>query len=255
MNVKILTTFSRKYYNETAQFTVKFWQDFMPNSWKLILHDSPITGLKYHKLIFSKTKHEWIKKASLISQECINKYASTPLGVNSWLIFCHKAFALWEAYEDDPQGILIWCDSDIFFKKKLDDKLILKALDNKFCGYFGADLLIAGAETGIIFFDLNNPIAKDFFFIYKNNYLSFDIFKKNLWHDNDNFTFTKSFFDPLMFNDIAKDVQPTRGPMYKSYFKDYCDHWLGTKNKLSRKLVKTFTELDKILIKKGGLKL
>jgi hypothetical protein len=254
MNVKILTTFSRKYYNETAQYTVKYWHNFIPNLWKLILHDCPQVGLKYHKLIMSKKKHKWIKEAFLISQEYVNKFPLTPLGVYAWLTFCHKAFALWETYEDDPKGILIWCDSDVLWKKKLDDKLILKALDNKFCGYFGADLLIPGkVETGIIFFDLNHPIAKDFFFIYKNNYLSFDIFKKDLWYDNVNFTYTKSFFDPLVFNDIAKDVQPTRGPIYKSYFKDYCEHWMGKINKSARKFVKTFVENDEALIKNPNL--
>ena len=103
MNVKILTTFSREYWDKTAQFTVKYWHNFMPNSWKLILHDTPDVGLKYHKLIFSHNKNEWIKKAILVSKEFINKNPCFPLGVNSWFTFCHKAFAIWETYEDDPQ--------------------------------------------------------------------------------------------------------------------------------------------------------
>jgi hypothetical protein len=255
MYIKILTTFSKEYWERTAQFTVKSWHNFMPSSWKLILHDTPNVGIKFDKLIISKKKNEWIKEALSVSKGYVNKNPCFPLGVNSWLTFCHKAFAIWEAYEDDPQGILFWCDSDILWKKKIDDKIILNALDNKFCGYFAADLGRAGADTGILFFNLDHPIAKDFFFIYKNNYLSFDIFKKDLWYDVENFIFTKSFFNPLLFNDIAKNVQPTRGPIYKSYFKNYCDHWMGGINKAAGKLVKTFTEIDESLIKKGNLKL
>jgi hypothetical protein len=57
MKIKILTTLSQEYWNYTGQYTVKFWENFIPSDWELWLHDTPELGIKHTKSIPTKDKY------------------------------------------------------------------------------------------------------------------------------------------------------------------------------------------------------
>ena len=73
--------------------------------------------------------------------------------------------------------------------------MIIRALNGKFCGYLGIDRVDTltnkklasygrlNVETGIIVYNLDHPIAKKFFEIQKNIYLTNESFKLYDWSD------------------------------------------------------------------------
>ncbi len=245
MKVKILTTLSEEYWNKTGQYTVKFWNNFIPKEWEVWLHDTPELGIQYSHSINSNSKHSWIENAREIVSAIPEE--QHPHGYyKEWLKFCHKSFAQWETYEKDPEGIMIWIDSDVVLKKSLDWSVIERGLDGKFCGYFGRDRVDPSinkkvkrygkfnVETGVIFYNLSHPMAKTFFEIQKNIYLSNEVFKLYDWADTGVFETSMIRTDKSHFHDITGHLPPTTEPIPLSFLDDYVDHWMGVSNKEAR---------------------
>lgn len=245
MKIKILTTLSQEYWDYTGQYTVKFWEKFIPSDWELWVHDTPELGIKYTKSIPSKDKYLWFAEANKITK--LIPREEWPEGYyREWKKFSHKSFAQWEAYEADPSGILIWLDSDVLIKKNLDVSIIDRALNGKFCGYFGIDRVDVSqnkklasygqvnVETGMIVYNLDHPIAKTFFEIQKNIYLTNEIFKLYDWADTGVFEESMIRTGKEHFHDITGHLPPTLGPIPISFLDEYIDHWIGKGNKEAR---------------------
>ena len=245
MKIKILTTLSQEYWDYTGQYTVKFWENFIPSDWELWLHDTPELGIKYTKSIPTKDKYSWFIEAEKIAGS-IPKDLHPSGYYREWKKFSHKSFAQWEAYETDPTGVLVWLDSDVLIKKKLDESVIIRALNGKFCGYLGIDRVDTLAnkklasygrlnvETGIIVYDLDHPVAKKFFEIQKNIYLTNESFKLYDWADTGVFEESMIRTGKEHFHDITGHLPPTTAPMPISFLDDYIDHWIGQAGKAER---------------------
>lgn len=257
--VKVLTTFSQEYWQATAQYTVKFWPDLLPNDWKIILHDTPKNLISCDNHIDQKEKNNWIENAKIESQ----KYPLPPGYMSEWHKFCHKSFAQWETYEADPSGLMIWFDSDVVWKKEPSIEIIKQALDGKFCGYFGRDRVDTtkvkkqypklNIEACIIIYDLDHPAAKTFFKNFKNIYLSNEVFKLYDWCDTGVFEEAMIRTGKHFFNDITGDLPPVLAPLPISFLDKYFEHWMGSKNKELRTDASGYKEKSK-LIKRGILK-
>ena len=243
MKIKILTTLSQEYWDYTGQYTVKFWENFIPSDWELWLHDTPELGIKYTKSIQTKDKYPWFIEAEKISSS-IPENMHPPGYYKEWKKFSHKSFAQWEAYETDPTGILVWLDSDVLIRKRLDESVITRALNGKFCGYFGIDrdvsskkLLKYGrlnVETGMIVYNLDHPVAKKFFEIQKNIYLTNESFKLYDWSDTGVFEESMIRTGKEHFHDITGHLPATTSPISISFLDDYIEHWIGTGGKAER---------------------
>jgi hypothetical protein len=240
MKIKILTTLSQDYWNYTGQYTVKFWKNFIPSDWELWLHDTPELEITYTKSIPTKDKYSWFSEAEKISSS-IPENLHPPGYYREWKKFSHKSFAQWEAYEDDPHGILIWLDSDVLIKKNLDESIITRALNGKFSGYFGIDRVVKSkkiktygrlnVETGMIVYNLDHPIAKKFFEIQKNIYLTNEVFKLYDWSDTGVFEESMIRTGKEYFHDITGHLSPTIAPIPASFLDEYIHHWIGCGNK------------------------
>jgi hypothetical protein len=264
MTVKILTTLSQEYWDKTGQYTVKFWNDFIPSKWEFWLHDTPELGIKCSRSLQTKDKNKWIEQAATIANSIPED--KQPFGYyREWKKFCHKSFAQWEAYEEDPTGILIWVDSDVLIKKPFDKSVIERALNGKFCGYFGRDRVDPATnkkvrnygrfnvETGVIVYNLDHPMAKTFFEHQKNIYLSNDVFKIYDWADTGVFEEAMLRTGKEHFHDITGHLPPTTEPIPISFLDEYIDHWMGVANKEARADL-SGPELKRKMIKKGILK-
>jgi len=245
MTIKILTTLSQEYWDYTGQYTVKFWEKFIPSDWELWLHDTPELGLNYTKSIPTKDKYSWFAEAEKITK--LMPDSLLPPGYyREWKKFGHKSFAQWEAYEADPTGILVWVDSDVLIKKTLDESVITRALNGKFCGYFGIDRVDISqnkklssygqinVETGVIVYNLDHPVAKRFFEIQKNIYLTNEVFKLYDWADTGVFEESMIRTGKEYFHDITGHLPPTVGPIPISFLDEYVDHWIGKGNKAAK---------------------
>lgn len=242
MKIKVLTTLSDKYFKRTGQHTVKFWKDLIPSTWQFWVHDTPALPFKFDKSIPQKEKNEWTVKAREYSRDL-----PLPVGyMKEWEKFTHKSFAQWETYEEDPSGILIWLDSDVRIKKPLTDKVILDCLSGKFCAYFDRSKVDTQhpiyaknygqyqrltVEGCVYIYNLDHPIAKEFFERLKNTYLSMEIFQYFDWCDTGAFEYTKNQFPSEYFRDINEDLPHVASPLTISILDEYMEHWMGTANK------------------------
>jgi hypothetical protein len=255
MKVKIVTTMSEKYWAATGQYTVGHWKENLPEGWEIWLHDTPHIPIPYNKRLELarcsnphsnlSAKHEFWEEA-----ENFTKGITPPPGyMKEWKRFSHKSFAQWETALEDMSGIMVWMDADVKIRKPLNKEILLKCLDGKFCGYFGRDrvntkdpaykkeyrhyerLTIEGC---FIIYNLDHPIAKKFFNMFKNTYLSMELFKYIDWCDTGAFELTKSKFPQEYFNDITGHLPAVPSPLTISILDEYLEHWMGTINKRER---------------------
>ena len=257
MAISIVTTLSEKYWKRTGQYTLPSWKENIPASWNILLYDSPTVPIDTNQyLSASEMKHYWVKSALSFVKDITNR---PPGFMKEWDKFYHKSFAQWETANYLKSGIMIWCDADVKFKQTLTEDLIAKCLDGKFCAFLGRDRVdtknplfvkdygqyeMLTPETCFIIYDLNHPIAGDFFKEFKNIYTSMEIFKNVSWCDAGAFISIVKKFPTEYFNDITKDLTPTPLPLNISILDDYLEHWIGTKNKKNKKDVRG-TELKK----------
>jgi hypothetical protein len=264
MKIKIISTLSQKYWDQTGQYTVKTWPDYIPKNSEIWLHDTPNLPIDVDRYISTKEKNIWLTEAEIFSKNI----PSPPGYMKEWKKFTHKSFAQWECYEENPNGVMVWLDADVKMKKPLTEEILLNCLDGKFCGYFGRDrvntkdpifkkeyrhyerLTIEGC---FIIYDLNHPIAKDFFKEFKNTYKSMKLFEYFDWCDTGAFEYTKNQFPAEFFNDITGHLPPVPSPLTISILDEYLEHWMGLINKKGKADIIGIKE-KKALIDRGILK-
>lgn len=259
-NIKVITTMSQEYWDKVGQYSVVTWPRLIPDGWKLWLHDTPDLPIKIDRSIKETEKCKWIEEAEKVA----DSYPQPPGYQREWKMFCHKSFAMWESYNLEPTGIMIWCDSDVKWLKSPSMDLIGKCLNGKFCAYLGRDRVDTSKtakrryskltpETCIVIFDLDHPIAEKFFHRFEEIYKSMELFKLYSWCDAAVFEQVKNEFSEEYFNDITKNNPPAIAPLPISFLNEYFEHWMGWSNKEARDDVSGKKERTK-LIKRGVIK-
>jgi hypothetical protein len=254
MTVKVITTMSQEYWDKVGQYSVSTWPDLMPTDWEFWLHDTPDIPLITSKKIIETEKYNWINAA-----EPVSKMSMAPPGYQSeWIMFCHKSFAMWEAYKIEPKGFMVWCDSDVKWFKQPNIELLQKCLDGKFCGYLGRDRVDTSTtakkkyarltpETCFIVFNLDHLIANEFFNKFENVYKSMQLFELYSWCDAAVFEHVMNMFPKEYFNDITKNNPPAIAPLPLTFLSEYFEHWMGWTNKEAREDISGKKEKEKIL--------
>lgn len=244
--MKIITTLSKKYWKRTGQYTVANWKSLMPDESKLWIHDTPTDlPFSYDISVDCPIKNNWIISADQIA----GKKNPPPGYYKEWNKLCHKSFAQWECYEKDPKGIMIWMDADMKFRKKLSTNVFENLVKDKFCAYLGRERVdtksdlyksaygqydFLSPETGVIVYNCDHPIAKDFFETMKKIYLSMEVFDLYDWSDTGVFYTCVKRFDKKYFNDMTAHLPPVPSPLTISILDEYLEHWMGTANKKNK---------------------
>lgn len=260
-NVKVVTTMSQEYWDKVGQYSVSTWPNFMPEGWKFWLHDSPDLPLKYDLNFKSEEKYKWWKiaekKVETISEEQL------PYGYQrEWKVFSHKVFAQIESYRKDPTGIMMWCDSDVKWKKSPSTEFLKECLNGKFCAYLGRDRVNPAEhkkrkykklpnETCILIYNLENPMAEEFFNTLEDVYLSLRLFDGYDWSDCGAFETAMIESGKENFNDLALPHPPAINPLPLTVLDEYFEHWMGWTNKNAREDIKGKKEKNKILKRLG----
>jgi hypothetical protein len=260
MSVKVITTMSQEYWDKVGQYSVSTWPDLMPNGWELWLHDTPDLPLTATKKINNTEKYKWVEEATPVSE----KFPPPPGYQSEWRMFCHKSFAMWESYKEDPTGIMVWCDSDVKWLKAPTNELLQRCLDGKFCAYLGRDRVDTSQtakkryakltpETCFIVFNLDHPIAREFFSKFEEIYKSMELFNLYSWCDAAVFEHVMNSFPKEFFNDITINNPPAIAPLPLTFLDEYFEHWMGWSNKDAKEDVSGKREKFKI-IKRNSLK-
>lgn len=259
MTTKIITTLSQKYWKRTGQYTVAYWKSLIPKEIQLWIHDTPTSlPINYDRSIESTNKNSWIQDARLIA----SSKKQPPGYYKEWDKLCHKSFAQWECFEDEPKGIMIWMDADMKFRKLLNPEVFKDLLGDRFCAYLGRDRVdtqseiyrndygqynFLSPETGVIIYNCDHEIAKDFFNSMKDTYLSMKVFNLYDWSDTGVFWNTINQFDAKHFIDMAADFTPNPTPLVLTKLDEYLEHWMGTKNKKARADIRGSIIKEKLL--------
>ena len=253
---------SKKYWDKTGKYTVPDWKRNIPSNWKIWCHDTPKINANIDKYISAThEKQAWFEKAKLYSQKF-----NQPVGyMKEWHKFYHKSFAQWETYFEEPKGFMIWLDSDVKIRKPLNDKVILECLKGNFSAYFDRSkvdtknpLFVNNygmyerltIESGIIIYNLDHPIAKNFFNTFRETYTSMELFNLMDWCDTGAYENAKNKFDQKYFEDINSNLPAVPSPLSISILDPYLEHWMGTANKKIKQDIKG-TKQKENLIKNG----
>jgi len=254
MNIKVITTMSQEYWDRVGQYSVSTWPSLMPEDWKLWFHDTPELPVTPTKNLKSIAKEDWYNSAHTAVQGRVQP----PGYQRDWGMFCHKAFAQWECYKEDPSGLMVWCDSDVKWLKQPNESLLKKCLEGKFCAYLGRDRVDTSQtakkkyskltpETCIIIYDLDHPIAEEFFTRFENVYKSMELFDLYSWCDAAVFEHVKATLPVEYFNDIGKNDPPAIAPLPFNFLSEYFEHWMGWTNKEAREDISGKKEKAKFL--------
>lgn len=153
--------------------------------------------------------------------------------------FCYKVYSICIAQKIIDSDILIWLDSDIVTIKDIPLDIINKQIeDNTVLCYFNRDKSLwetkqdqrVSSETGLIIFNMNNLVTKEFFKRYQKIYDSGKLFEYDEVHD------------AFVFDELVKQmenegkgnfVKLTNGkhtwPLPQTEFGQYLLHRMGKK--------------------------
>lgn len=240
--VSLVTTFSIKDYSTIGK---KFISNFLKNTKNInlyvVLDNISILEEKDKRIIPLKFEDPEYRKF-------LNDYSSNPLARGRLpdgryeyrfdvVRFCHKVFAIKEAYHQGKEKkLLIWWDSDAFFTKKTTPNTIMTALGNM------KDVLAAylgrkdwdHSETGFIAFNLEHKNIGEFIDGMVQIYASKAIFNYNDGR-TDSFVFDKlkdifistkgAKFKNISENVSGNDVWP------RTSLSDFSVHYKGFEQK------------------------
>lgn len=254
MSVKVITTMSQEYWDKVGQYSVTTWPGLLPEGWKLWLHETPAIPLRSHFQVNSPDKEKWFEEAAIEASKRPEPYGYQ----KEWKTFSHKSFAQWEIYKNEPSGIMMWCDSDVKWKKQPTEEFLNKCLEGKFCAFLGRDRVDTSQtakhqykrlpnETCILVYNLDHPVAKTFFTHFEDIYKSFKLFDHYDWSDCGAFEMAMMLTGKEHFNDLTKDNPPAINPLPLSILDEYFEHWMGWSNKEARDDVSGKKEKAKIL--------
>lgn len=254
MNVKVITTMSQEYWDRVGQYSVSTWPGLMPGDWKFWLHETPELPLPADIKLNSVEKEKWFEEAAIQS----TNYPTPPGYQREWKTFSHKSFAQWECYKQEPNGIMVWCDSDVKWKKQPSTAFLRECLEGKFCAFLGRDRVDTSLtakkqykklpnETCVLVYDLDHPMAKTFFEHFENVYKSFKLFEHYDWSDCGAFEIAMTLTGKDHFNDLTKNNPPALNPLPLTILDEYFEHWMGWTNKEARDDLSGKKEKSKIL--------
>ena len=229
----VVTSFNEKYWNElTSTTTRELDKNWHKESKLLFYHELPKAVTKKSIGGFSN-RCEWID----LYKDCpalpafAEKWKDHPKANGAkgfkWdaVKFCHKTFAIWQAWRKTQTGWLIWMDADSLFHKPFDDRF--KSI------VFGRDIIAAYigrphkySECGFMAFNLDNPETHKFMEQWEELFLSGEFINLPQTHDSYTFDVMRKNFDPKLFYDLNV-AKSGKHPIHASLVGPYINHSKG----------------------------
>ena len=158
--------------------------------------------------------------------------------------FCHKPYSIWTAvydvYEPHEQGkydSILWIDADTVFKLPITQQWVDDAFRHTgIMTYMGRPRY--HSETGVLWFNLNNPSMRDYIESVIELYNTNKIYELDETHDSYVWDWVRQHYEQLKskekrrgFRDIGVDYKVSGGHIQAHLFGDYMDHLKGSKRK------------------------
>ena len=240
MRIDAVTCFSLQGWRETGGLLVNGFIQHWPQDVHLTVYvDDPIP--KKDLIRDHRVKYQILNQSELMEfkQRHKNNPEANGLGKNATkgaknyrydaVRFSHKVFALFQLLEEKETDILIWLDGDSRTHSKVEIKNIMSWIpDGKFAGYLARPWLYT--ETGFHIFNMNHPIAKDFFSAWKNYYIKDTIFKLETWTDCHTYDAAKKGFDDKHWHNLSPAVKNNH-PFINGPLGDFMDHMKGPRKR------------------------
>ena len=211
-----------EYWPQEVKITVYFEGDKFPNSNELVTW-KPIDEVEHLVVFMDALKFKIM--SGITDQNIYN--------INYDARMARKVFIQMHAMKT-MQGKVFWLDADTVTFDYISKKFLNKCLpDNVFNCYLGRDGWYY-TESGFIGFNASHSIAPYFYHNYLKIYLDGIIFTQPGWHDCFGFDLARKQFDPIHFNNLAKELpHGTMHPFVNSELGCFMDHRKG-KRKYSR---------------------
>lgn len=194
-SLNFCTTLHKQGYEEYGHLLIEKYKN-LPDESKMFMFLEDFEIKKEYPNIFffdifkiSNSCKKFVSKHKnnyLINENKVKKYKK------DYLKFCYKVFAIYEASKISTKNLLIWIDSDILIKKKIDKNILDYLCNGDFLisylnreksptrhNQFNRDY----SETGIMVFNLNHKFSSKFFLSYINWYINEKFVLLEAWDD------------------------------------------------------------------------
>lgn len=199
MNIEVITSFNRRYYDTIGYACVESWLKYWPEDLTLTCY---------------------VEDMSLPEQKRIRQIPFTELGLeyeqfqqsdesDRTKTFSKKAYSVIHAFENSTADLIIWVDADVVTKQALPKELLTSLCSNaQLAAFMSVDHDgWFSAETGIFAVNTRHPNFKQFADRYRERY------NKHIKHD------LRRFYDGEVFGAVVKEFG--RDP-YNAAMNDLC---------------------------------
>ena len=176
MNIKVITTFNDKLFEEYAHRFIKTYH--WPFELNVYLENSKL----WHPLHKYKNLFKQVPECLKFVERNKNKTVDT--FKKDGVRFCYKVYAYTHAILNEDVDGLICMDADSVFYNKVDEQWIKKHIHRDDCmmSYLGRGKHYS--ECGFLYFNLNHKDTKDYAKYMQDMYNTDQIYNLNEYHDS-----------------------------------------------------------------------
>lgn len=151
--------------------------------------------------------------------------------------FCHKVFALYNAYttRTADTDAIVWIDADTVTHATVDDKFMQRHFPlDPAVGIYYLGRTQQYTECGWVVYNCNNSHMETFWERFANQYRKDKLFNKEEWHDSYIFDVVRQAMEKEGMRNSNITPGYVKGhPFIDSFLGDYMDHLKGPKRKLA----------------------
>ena len=219
--IRFISSQSHNQFIEHGRFMIESFQKAFPNQ-TLNLYTEDFIKVKI------TNKYQDVNIIDLKSTGDIEyqkfQEDKTILNPNRTKRFAHKAFAVMDMMKQHNDGLLVWIDCDVLFKKPVPLRWIEVLVGDNLSAHLGLIWKgIYGAETGFFILNLAHPLKDKFLEEYRQSYVNRDFEGLRKSFDNDIYGRTiKRVQAP--YNELSTNLDLV-SPFNRSCLKEYMYHY------------------------------
>ena len=186
MNIRIVTSHNPDHWGIYARDYLQSMLDFLPYEVVSYHEEDTPPELEHDRLVWRQLwdvpgVRQFVSEASLFKPACGRFGSDYDYNFDAHK-FCRKVYAQCDAAQE-PCDILIWLDSDVEVLGPLSEGQIETIMNGQPMAIFNRNNM--HTETGIVFWDMRQPVTADFFRHYRYLYDSRRIYTIPVggWHD------------------------------------------------------------------------
>lgn len=230
MQIEVITSFTKDYYDHVGRHSITSWLEYWPK-------DIPLTVYTENCTLDANDRIKQFDIANL--DEEFYGFLRDPEIKNRHKIFARKGYSWVHAVQNSTADWLVWLDADVLTKQPIPRKFLEEQCDPNILSMFmgvwydgkrddnGVDIKfekpLFSSETCIYFFNLRHPETQAFARRYKEYYTQKITHNLRRFIDTDVFgACVIEFQDRAKFRDINPDNRKT--PLPKTHLHPYLQH-------------------------------